>query len=336
MTSFETDSAFTAPEPRLDRGALALLGAGPLARATARILLIGGTQVRVWARRPEARRELEAQVPGLHGFERVEDALAGAGTLFVAVPAGEIADLAERVAPHVLPDQVVLLASRGVSAGFTLPHEHIRAQTCLRKIAVFGGPLHARELEAGRRINVVIGSRYAEARDRVAQLTQGAPVAFHPTRDIVGVEVAGAIANVASLAAGMAEALGLGDTARGVLLARGIIEARQLGVALGASAETFTGLAGLGELIPRSVTSMDRHLELGRLLGEGASRDEALGRVDGHVEAVVTAEEGFACARERGLELPLLAAVAFVLAGEVEPRAALERILTEPLPLDAG
>jgi glycerol-3-phosphate dehydrogenase (NAD(P)+) len=168
----------------------------------------------------------------------------------------------------------------------------------------------------------------------VAHLTEGAPVAFHPTRDIVGVEVAGAVANVASLAAGMAEGLGLGDTARGVLIARGIIESRYLGVALGASSETFTGLAGLGELIPSSVTSTDRHIEVGRMLADGARVDDALARVDGHVEGILTAQEAVGRARALNLELPLIGAVHDVISSARAARSALEDILARPLPLD--
>lgn len=332
--SIDLDRAFVVPEPRLDLSLLTLVGAGPLARSVARILRIAGVGVRVWARRPEAARDLAGQVEGVESFERLEDAVAGAATLFLAVPAGDLADVAESLAPHVFPDQVLIIASRGVSKGFKLSHEHFRERTCLRKIAVLGGPLHARELDAGRSINVVIGSRYGEARERVAHLTEGAPVAFHPTRDIVGVEVAGAVANVASLAAGMAEGLGLGDTARGVLIARGIIESRYLGVALGASSETFTGLAGLGELIPSSVTSTDRHIEVGRMLADGARVDDALARVDGHVEGILTAQEAVGRARALNLELPLIGAVHDVISSARAARSALEDILARPLPLD--
>ncbi len=326
---------FLPPSLRLDPARLALIGAGPLARAVARVALqAGGTKARVWTRRPEGATALAGEVPGLEAAPSPEAALDGAGTVLFAVPAGELAEAAESIAPHALPDMVAIVASRGVTSGFTLPHTHVRTTTCLRKIGVLGGPLHARELEAGRRVNAVIAYRFPEVLDRLNALTAGSPIFFHPSSDLIGVEVAGAIANVAALAAGVAIGLELGDTARGVLLARGVVESRRLGVRLGALAETFSGLAGLGELIPRSVTSVDRHVAVGRALAAKTPLSEALASAGGHVEGLETAREALARATVFRLELPLVTAVVEIAEGRADPREAIESVLARPLPLD--
>ncbi|MCB9650836.1 MAG: NAD(P)-binding domain-containing protein [Deltaproteobacteria bacterium] len=313
---------------------MTLVGAGPLARAIGRILARGPTEVHLWARGQAARDAIRAEVPELNVHHELEAALEGAHVVLLAVPADQLTEAAERYGEHALGDHVVLTAARGVGPNFTLPHEMIRKKTCVRQIGILGGPIHARELATGRSINAVLATRFPRVLEMVRRLVSGAPVALHASKDIVGVQVAGAVSNVASLAAGMCDALELGDTARGVLLTHGLVDARKIGMALGATEATFGGLAGLGELIPRHVTSMDRHLDVGAAVAKGASLQEALQQAQGHVEGVVTAMEAMALADARGIELGLVRAVAQVLQGEASPREALEAVLHHSLDLD--
>lgn len=319
---------------RLNPERVAVLGAGRLGRATARLL--GSAQIVLYDREggvlEDAQQEVEAELETTTDLAR---AIRGAQLLVMAVPAGELENLAQALGPHVLPDQMALLASRGVTDGFTLPHSHLRAHTCIRKLGVMGGPLHVRELSAGRRMNAVIASRFSEVVATVKRLTEKAPIFLQPSRDIVGVQVAGSVANVASIAAGLAEGLELGETARGVLLARGLLESRVVGEALGADPETFAGLAGIGELIPRAVRSMERHLALGRALGSGHDLEDARAEAEGHVEGLRTAREAVALARREGFELPLVQAVHEIAEGRAEARAQVEAVLARPLALGA-
>lgn len=314
----------------LDPHRVAVLGAGRLGRATARLLT--KATLALYDRAPavldDAKRETGLDI---EATTDLATAIRGAQLLVLAVPAHEQKALAETLGPHVLPDQMALLASRGVTEGFTLPHTHLRTHTCLRKIGVLGGPLHVRELAAGRRMNAVIASKFSEVVKAVQGFVADTPISLQPSKDIVGVQVAGAVANVASIAAGMAEGLELGDTARGVLLARGLLEGRAIAETLDADPETFSGLAGIGELIPRAVRSMERHLELGRALGSGQKLDAALAMVEGHVEGLSTADEAAALAERTGLFLPMVQAVHEVAAGRGQARARLEAVLAHPL-----
>ncbi len=312
---------------------LTVIGGGPLGRAIARILQ-EAADVHIWARREETQTQLRDGLQHTTVHDDFGTALKDAKVVILAVPADQLLDVCERYGEFALGDQVVLTAARGVGPGFQLPHEMIRARTCVRKIGILGGPIHARELAKGRRINAVLASRYPEVQDWVLKLTKASPIALHRSRDIIGVQVAGAISNVSSLAAGMADALELGDTARGVLLTHGLVDAKKIGVALGASERTFGGLAGIGELIPRHVTSMDRHLNLGAQLARGESLETALGTIDGHVEGVLTAREAMKLAEAKGLELLLVRAVAQVLDGQIGAREALEDVLHSNLELD--
>lgn len=312
----------------------AILGAGRMARAVAKVLSGAGADVWLWSRSPGETDALKAELGRISVAASPAEALDGASVVFLAVPGPAMLDVAEVYGPHARGDHVVLHASRGVGPGFLLPHQMIRAKTCVRKIGVLGGPLHARELETGRPFAAVIASRFGEVITLVQAMTRGTPVMVHGSKDVVGVEVAGALSNVGALAAGMADALDLGETARGVLLTHGLAEARALGVALGAEPVTFTGLAGVGDLIPRKVSSTDRHRVVGAAVATGTALADALVRAAGHVEGVDTAREAARLAVKLGVELPLVTAVHDILEGRVPPKETLERVLRRDLDLD--
>jgi glycerol-3-phosphate dehydrogenase (NAD(P)+) len=312
---------------------VAILGAGRLAEAVTRVLASRGARLRVWARRKDAREEFAARHRGNLARDVVSGELgemaAPAELVVFAVPAPAIAEVAHLFGEVARGDQLVLHACRGVGPNFRLPHQMIRDRTAVRKIGALGGPLHAQELGSGRTLAAVLASRFDEVIEAIARLTKDTPIRVHPSRDLVGVEVSGAVSNAAALAAGMADALSLGETARGVLLTHGLADAQRLGVALGASSATFGGLAGVGDLIPRRVSSTDRHHALGARLARG----EPLPPGSEGVEGIITTREAMSVAHARRLDLPLLSAIDRVLRGETPARTALERVLESDLDL---
>jgi glycerol-3-phosphate dehydrogenase (NAD(P)+) len=331
-----------------------VIGGGRMARAVARVLRVAGADVKLWARREEQRAMLAKEIAGLVTTDEIGAATQDADLIFIAVPADAIGEVAHAYGDFARGDQIVLHASRGVAGGFTLPHQLIRANTCVRKIGVLGGPLHANELASGlavadgqsaptsgresiasfRPLAAVLASRFQEVIAELQTLTKGTSVVVHGSKDVIGVEIAGALSNVAAIAAGMSDGLQLGDTPRGVLLTRGLAEAKRLGVALGADAATFAGLAGVGDLIPRRVSSTDRHRVVGAQIASGKPLEEALRAVGGAVEGVLTAREAAVQANKLGLDLPLVRAVDRALSGAVPAREALEEILRLDLELD--
>lgn len=305
---------------------VAIVGGGRLARA-AGLILGRRAPIKLWARAEKSREEIKKELAHVEVTADLAAAIDGAQLVVLAVPATNMLEIAEKYGEFAKGDHIVLNASRGVGPGFALPHEMIRARTCVRKIAAFGGPLHTRELALGRPLSAVLASRYSEPIAAVRELVAGGPLTIHASKDIVGVEVAGAMSNAAHLAAGMADALDLGETARGILLTHGLVEARRLGLALGGAPETFTGLAGVGDLIPRKVTSTERHHVFARRFIETGSLEEALRSADGHVEGVTTAKEAVKKGDRLEIDLPLMRAVAAILDGEAKPREALEAVL---------
>ena len=142
---------------------LAVIGSGRMARALGMILGRSAASVRLYARRPERRQQLVSELPDdVRVEDDLERTLDGADTVFFAVSVDELAEAANAYGPFAKGDHIVMTACRGVGTDFALPHELIRSKTCVRKIGVLGGPIHARELASGRQINAVMASRYGE------------------------------------------------------------------------------------------------------------------------------------------------------------------------------
>ncbi|MEW5850590.1 MAG: NAD(P)-binding domain-containing protein [Myxococcota bacterium] len=311
-----------------------ILGGGRMAQVLSGMLLRTGVQVQLWARREEVRNKLAAALKDVKVCATVGEACEGSRTVFLTVPANALAEVSALYGDHAEGDHVVLHAARGVAEGFVLPHQAIRSQCCVRKVGALGGPLYTIADGSSRPLVAVVGSRFTETVELARRLVSGTSVRIHITSDIVGVEVAGAVSNVTALAVGMADALDLGETARGVLMTRGLSEATRLGVRLGAELSTFSGLAGVGDLIPRPVSSMQRHRDVGARVAQGATLEQALASVQGCVEGVLTAFEGAALSRRLGVKLPLVCAVDQILRGETQPRAALDEILRLDIELE--
>ena len=313
---------------------MAILGGGRLAIRIAQLMAHTSTTTRLWARNPKTLAELKGTFKKSVVSNDMATVCQDADVVFFCVPAKALREVAMLYAPHARGDHIVFHACRGVGEAFLLPHQAIRQVTCVRKVGVLGGPLYFDEASRDRPMVAVVASKYDEVPEMLKRLVAGTPVRMHVSQDVIGVEVAGAISNVGALASGMADALEMGETARGVLLTRGLGEATRLGLRLGADLATFSGLAGVGDLIPRHVSSTKRHRDVGGLVAQGSSLEGALQSVEGCVEGVVTAQEATALATRLKLRLPLIRTVDDILQGKGNPRAALEEILKMDLELD--
>ena len=311
------------------RTTIAILGVGQLGKGVARVLHATGVDLAVWDRDEEACVELAGELSSVRATQTVLEACAEAQLVMFAVPVSAMRSVATQYGEVARGDQVVVHGVRGVEPAFVLPHEILREETCVRKIAVLGGPMDVPELTGDRPLAVVLASRFDEALQIGNLLGKGSNVHVHTSYDLVGVEVAGAIANVSALAAGMVDGAELGETARGVILTVGLNEAARLGAALGAQSSTFAGLAGVGELIPRKISSTRRHLEVGARLARGETLAQILDDVKGEVEGIITSEAAVDRARRFGMVLPLMAAVHDVCEGRRSAAEALGDVLSQ-------
>jgi glycerol-3-phosphate dehydrogenase (NAD(P)+) len=155
----------------------------------------------------------------------------------------------------------------------------------------------------------------------------GPTLRIYTSTDALGVELAAALKNVIALAAGMSDGLGLGDNARAALVTRGLVELTRLGVALGAQASTFAGLSGLGDLVVTCTSGLSRNRRVGERLGRGEKLADILASTEQIAEGVTTAEAILALAARAGVELPIAASVARILAG-ADPRDEVRSLMT--------
>ena len=309
---------------------VAILGGGRLGQAVAALLGPSAADVSLWARRKAVRTRLAKKLDTCSVVPNLEDACGEADVVIIAVPASGVRDVMTSFGEVARGDQIVLHGVRGVEEGFILPHKIVREETCIRKIGALGGPLMAPELHAGLPVTAVIASRFEETVGAVQAIAKSSPIFLHASKDLVGVEVIGAISNVTAIAVGMAHGLELGDTARGVLLTHGLADAARIGVGLGAERTTFAGLAGIGDMIPRKVNSTDLHHDLGKKISAGVFPEDA------HIEGLVTAKAALEHAEKSGIGVPLVRAVAAICTRELDAREGLMSVLESDLNLDGA
>ena len=192
---------------------------------------------------------------------------------------------------------------------------------------VLSGPSFAQEVARGLPCALVAASEQARVRDTLVDAFHGPTVRVYGNEDIVGVEVGGAVKNVLAIATGLCDGLGLGLNARAALITRGLAEMTRLGTALGAQAQTFMGLGGLGDLVLTATGDLSRNRRVGLMLAQGRSLQEAIQSL-GHVaEGVYSARTVVARAKHAGVEMPIAQSVVELLEGRLTPAAAVAGLM---------
>jgi glycerol-3-phosphate dehydrogenase (NAD(P)+) len=319
---------------------VAVLGSGAWGTAIA-CTLAGRHAVRLWSRDPLQAGALATgrvnarYLPGitLPPSLAVETDLAAClthcrdGLLLIATPTAGLRPLLQSLRKTALPLPPFVWLCKGFErATGRLAHEIVAAELPAACAGPLSGPSFATEVARGLPAALTVAGGEALCEVATAVLHGGA-LRIYATDDVVGVEVGGAVKNVLAIATGIADALGLGANARAALVTRGLAEITRFGVALGARADTFVGLSGLGDLVLTCTGALSRNRQVGLLLGEGLPLAEALRRVDHVAEGVWTAPEVAARAAAAQVEMPLTQAVCAVLDGRLAPEAALERLL---------
>jgi glycerol-3-phosphate dehydrogenase (NAD(P)+) len=209
-----------------------------------------------------------------------------------------------------------------------LGHEVAAEERPRLSAGVLSGPSFADEVARGQPTAVVAASFDAALADAAVEAFHSDALRIYTSADPVGVEVGGAVKNVLAIATGIADGLQLGQNARAALVTRGLAEMTRLGVALGARAETFTGLSGLGDLVLTATGDLSRNRRVGLMLAAGQALPDIL-RDLGHVaEGVYSANTVVERARSRGIEMPIAQAVVEVLAGRLTPSQGVQRLMS--------
>ncbi|WP_137896764.1 NAD(P)H-dependent glycerol-3-phosphate dehydrogenase [Ramlibacter sp. 2FC] len=302
-----------------------------------------GHKVQLWARDPaqaqamQATRENARYLPGIalpaalavHNGPLAPQLASDPDLIIVATPMAGLRGALEALRDCGVP---VAWLCKGFEAPQAAPHgllaHEIRAQVAPGLAAgVLSGPSFAQEVARGQPTALVAASEHAAVRDALVAALHGPTLRVYANDDIVGVEVGGAVKNVLAIATGLCDGLNLGLNARAALITRGLAEMTRLGLALGARAETFMGLSGLGDLVLTATGDLSRNRRVGLLLAEGKSLDQAVASL-GHVaEGVYSARTVVQRARGLGVEMPIAEGVVALLDGRLQPADAVASLM---------
>jgi glycerol-3-phosphate dehydrogenase (NAD(P)+) len=319
----------------------AILGAGAWGTAVALVLAKDSDHhVCLWSARPENARLLHEKrenvrlLPGVpipnsvHLTCDLQEAVGGADLVVVAIPTVHLRVALERVRSAVAPSQAVLSLAKGLeNTSFLRPTEIIAQVLGTPRVAVLSGPSHAEEVARDQPTSLVVAADDLDLARWVQQHFSTERFRVYTNLDVVGVELAGALKNVIGIAAGIGDGLGFGDNAKAALLTRGLAEMARFGVAHGAEAATFAGLAGMGDLITTCFSKHGRNRHVGECLARGETRAQILARMTMVAEGVFTARSVHDRATKMGLAMPISEQVYRVLYEDKDPRAAVNDLM---------
>jgi glycerol-3-phosphate dehydrogenase (NAD(P)+) len=319
-----------------------VVGGGSWGTTIARLLAAKGPTT-LWVRSAElaeqlmVTRENRRYLPGialpatLRATSSLQEAVAHAAVALVAVPSHGFRAVLEAMEPVLPARAAVVSLAKGIEAGTNRRMSEIVAEVLPGRTAgVLTGPNLSHEIAAGHPAATVVACRDEEVARRVQGALHCSTFRVYTGTDVVGCEIAAASKNVIAIAAGVCDGLGFGGNTRAVLVTRGLAEQVRLGLALGGHAFTFGGLAGVGDLVATCTSVQSRNRWVGVELGRGRQLDDVLSEMHMVAEGVRTARPLLALAKAHGVEMPIVAQVAALLAGESSPAEALEALMQRP------
>ena len=320
-----------------------VIGAGAWGTALAQVCARAGLDTTLWAREAEVveaireRRENTLFLPGVELHESLTvtsdfAALAGCDLILAVPPAQHMRSTLTAFAPHSRPGQPIVLCSKGVERGTLKLMAEVLAETLPGAVpAVLSGPSFAGEVSRGLPAAVTLACPDEPVGRAVAEAI--ATPTFRPylVDDVIGAETGGALKNVLAIACGISEGMELGRSAHAALITRGFAEMQRVGEAMGARAETVSGLCGLGDLVLTCSSPQSRNMSVGLALGRGQTLAEALSGKLSVAEGVESAPAVRELAAKLGVETPICEVVAAILAGELAVQDALMALLSRPL-----
>lgn len=310
---------------------IAVLGAGSWG-TTLSSLIAPRHPTLLWARRPEVAKAINDEhvnprylseftlAAELRATSEMREAVSDADLLVVGVPTAGFRQALEQAREHVRPWIPVVSLAKGLERPSLLRMSQV-IQDVLpgHPAAVLTGPNLAPEIISGKAAAAVVATEDLAVASALQRVFTRGVFRVYVNHDVVGCEIGGALKNVIAIAAGIGEGLGVGDNTRAAVMARGLAELTRLGVAMGAEATTFAGLAGMGDLIATCMSPHSRNRTVGEQLGRGRKLSEIMSELNMVAEGVHTAVLALELARAHHVDLPICAMIDRVVRGEIEP-----------------
>ncbi|MNH78087.1 Glycerol-3-phosphate dehydrogenase [NAD(P)+] [compost metagenome] len=320
----------------------AVLVAGSWGTALASVLADKGIQVSLWTRNEKQMEEINQEhknerfLPGvslstnIHATTDMKEAVSGAQAVIMVAPSSAVREVSRQLKQYWTEDMLVVHATKGFETETLKRISTVIAEELGCKeghIVVLSGPSHAEEVVKRCPTTVVVASLEEEQAKRAQDLFMNSFFRVYTNRDMVGVELAGALKNIIALGAGMSDGLGFGDNAKAALLTRGLAEITRIGVEMGANPLTFSGLAGIGDLVVTATSQHSRNWRAGSLLGQGKPLQEVLASMGMVVEGIRTTKAAHTVSEKYGVQMPIATQLYHVLFEDMPAKTAVEALM---------
>ena len=325
---------------------IAVFGAGSWGTALAVSLANSGHDTFLWVRRQEVAEAInqerhnpsylpEVRIPASVRVVTDFGAAARAGKFWViATPSHVVRDIAEGLRPYADDDsRIVVSVAKGIENDTLLTTTQVLDQVLSpalpkESMGVLSGPSHAEEVGQGKPTILVAAAPSRQVAEHIQRVFMSRRLRVYVNEDVLGVEIGGSVKNVISIAAGISDGIGYGDNAKAAIIARGMTEIQRLGVAMGARAETFAGLAGIGDLVVTCTSRHSRNRYLGEQIGRGYSWEHAHDNMLMVAEGVRTTQSAYTLAQRYGIEMPITEEVYAILFEGKPPVDAVQQLMT--------
>ena len=325
---------------------IGVIGAGTWGIALARMLSNSGHDVVVWSAIESEIDELVStrkhkNLPGMiipKTTEFTKDLKAAAldkDIILMAVPSVFVRATTAKLAPFVSDGQIIVDVAKGIEkeTHFTMTEiiedelkKSGRAKNA--KLVALSGPTHAEEVAKDLPTTIVSACKDEAAAKIVQDVFMNTCMRVYTHFDVLGVELCGAMKNIIALATGISSGLGFGDNTRAALITRGIAEIKRLGIKMGCHDQTFSGLAGIGDLIVTATSEHSRNNRCGKLIGKGVAPEEAIKQIGMVVEGINALPAAISLAKKYGVELPITETAYDIVFNGVDPKAGVLKLMT--------
>jgi glycerol-3-phosphate dehydrogenase (NAD(P)+) len=319
-----------------------VIGSGAWGTTLALLLAKKGMDTTLWEHRPERAQEMQRQhenalflpefhfPPTLHVTADIEEAVRGKELLLLVTPSQRMRENVRQLAPYVGKDTLLVSGSKGIEIRSLKRMTEILEEEIpgsRRRIAALSGPNIAREVAEGKPTAAVVATYEPDIGVSIRTLLTAMHYRVYTAHDVVGVELAGALKNIIAIGAGFNDGMGYGENAKAAFITRGLAEISRLGIAAGAHPLTFSGLAGIGDLIATCASPLSRNQQLGRRLASGEKLDDILKSTRTVAEGVTTTQAALQMAAQYQVEMPITKQLSMVLFEGLDPRKAVPELM---------
>ena len=322
---------------------IAIIGSGSWGAALGIYLANNGNEVKLWSFSEDEKNMInnerkcvflpKAVIPdNVVCSSNFEEVLDGAEIILHVTPSKFVRSTLKQYKDCVKENQMIVMCSKGFEAETLLTlDEVIEEELPNVKYGILSGPSHAEEVSLDIPTALVIASNSEEVKEKVVEVFKSSKMRLYTSKDVKGVELGGALKNIIAFCAGVAVGLNLGDNTFAALATRGLVEIARLGTVMGGEEKTFYGLTGLGDLIVTCGSAHSRNRRAGEMIGKGFSIDEAKKEIGMTIESIDNIDVAYKLSQKYNVEMPIVDAVYNVLYNGLDPKTAVENLMTRTL-----